>query len=165
MLTGQELLALIESMPRSTRKEIAIAAGYEKSGRAQMDKYYEAFIDARGLASEAGAISTERGKPSSSTIRLQKSGLAVVGKNWWNSIGVALGDEVAISIDFDSPEAQKVGPRIILHKVVVESVDVDEDDDEFSGASFDVKAYKARYAANAVLTENTDDEDEKPAAA
>lgn len=138
MLKGQELLALIESMPRSTRKEIAIAAGYEKNGRAQMDKYYEAFIDARGLASEAGAISTKRGKSSSSTIRLQKTGLAVVGKTWWEAIDVALGDEVAIAIDYDSPEAQSVGPRIILHKVV-ESVDVielDEDDKDEESDDF-----------------------------
>ena len=121
-------------MPRSTRKEIAIAAGYEKTGRAQMDKYYEAFIDAQGLASAVGAISTKRGKPCSSTIRLQKTGLAVVGKTWWEAIDVGLGDEVVIAIDYDSPEAQSVGPRIILHKVFVESVDVvdgeDEDEDD-----------------------------------
>jgi hypothetical protein len=158
MLKGQELLASIESMPGSTRKEIAIAAGYEKNGRAQMEKYYEAFIDAQGLTSAVGVVSTKRGKPSSSTMRLQKTGMAVVGKNWWNSIGVEIGDEVAIAIDYDSPEAQSVGPRIILHKVVVESVDAveviedeDEDEDDFTStiASMDLALSNLATASSA----------------
>lgn len=121
MLKGQELLTLIASKPESTRQEIAIAAGYaDKNGRAQLAKYYEAFIEAKEL--DAGGTPAKRGKPSSSVLHPQKTGMIVVGKIWWEAIDVGLGDEVEIEIDRESPEAKIIGPRIILHKRVVESV-------------------------------------------
>lgn len=121
MLTGKDLLALVKSMPGKTKQEIAIAAGYKnKSGKPQLVKYYEAFIEAQGL--EIGGSSAKRGKPSSSVLRPQKTGLVVVGRTWWEEIGIGIDDEIEIAIDRDSPEAKIVGPQIILHKRVAKSV-------------------------------------------
>ena len=121
MLTGKALLGLIESKSESTRQEIAVAAGYaDKNGRAQLAKYYEALFEAKGI--DAGGVPAKRGKPSSSVLHPQKSGLIVIGKTWWEAIGVGVDDEVEVTIDNDSPEAQVVGSRIILYKRVVKSV-------------------------------------------
>lgn len=120
MLTGKALLELIKSKPESTRPEIAVAAGYaDKNGRAQLAKYYEALFEAKGI--DAGGIPAKRGKPSSPVLRPQKTGLIVIGRTWLEAIDVGLDDEVEIAIDHDSPEAQVVGARVILHKRVVES--------------------------------------------
>ncbi len=130
-LKGQELLALIESMPTATRKEIAIAAGYKnKSGRAQVAKYYEAFIDAKGLDA-GGTLGSKRGKPVSYVLHPQKTGLVVIGRPLWESIGIDRDDEIQLVIDRESPEAEIVGPRIILYKRVdEESKDPEFDDEE-----------------------------------
>jgi hypothetical protein len=119
MLTGQKLLELVASMPQATRPEIAIAAGYaNKKGRPLLAKYYEAFIDAKEL--DAGGISAnKRGKPTSAVLHRQKAGGVVIGKNWWEAIGVDKDDEIDIAIDRDSGEAQITGPRIILSKRAV----------------------------------------------
>ena len=123
MLTGKALLGLIQSKSESTRQEIAVAAGYaDKNGRAKLAKYYEALFEAKGI--DAGGVPTKKGKPISSVLHPQKSGLIVVGKTWWEAIGVGVDDEVEVTIDNDSPEAQVIGPRIILFKRVVESVAV-----------------------------------------
>jgi hypothetical protein len=122
MLTGKELLELVASKPEGTTKqELAIAAGYKsKKGRAQLVKYYEAYMAARGLEVPP-PTSRKRGRPSSqpssSVLHSHKTGNVVVTKSWWQAIDVGLEDQIAISIDRESPEAQAVGPRIILHKL------------------------------------------------
>jgi hypothetical protein len=127
MLKGRELLELVASMPGKTKQEIAIAAGYKKkNGRADLVDYYEAYIGAQGL--EVGETPA-KGKPTSAVLHRQKAGGVVIGKTWWEAIGVDMKDQIDIVIDRDSDEAQVTGPRIILSKRVVKP-----DDPEYSNA-------------------------------
>jgi hypothetical protein len=117
MLKGRSLLELVASMPGKTKQEIAIAAGYQKkTGRANLVDYYEAYIDAQGL--EVGETPA-KGKPTSAVLHRQKAGGVVIGKSWWEAIGVGMEDKIDIAIDRDSDEAQVTGPRIILNKRAV----------------------------------------------
>jgi len=100
VLTGEELLAKVQSMESATKEEKAKACGYwivTKDGKERINllKFFKAFME----ADEAQRRSAGRnGRGPSYRISVQKNGNLLVGSTYTEQMGLKPGDEVEIRL-------------------------------------------------------------------
>ncbi len=100
VLTGEELLAKVQSMESATKEEKAKACGYwivTKDGKERINllKFFKAFME----ADEAQRRSAGRnGRGPSYRISVQKNGNLLVGSTYTAQMGLKPGDEVEIRL-------------------------------------------------------------------
>ena len=99
MLTGSELVSLVEANPECTQDELAEAAGYVKEINGKRTLQSKAFVNA--LLKAKGLKIAERksgGKAVPFKTTVHKSGIILLGKRYSESFSMAPGDELEIEL-------------------------------------------------------------------
>jgi hypothetical protein len=97
-LTGDDLLALVDSMPRASKTELVEAAGYVSAdGRRQFTKLYQALLEARGQALP-GSGDGRSGRALSYRTTVLSHGGVLIGQRYVQALGLDRGDHAAIEL-------------------------------------------------------------------
>lgn len=104
MLTGKELIDLVESNTQLNEMQLAKMAGYvrvTKAGREQVlvKQMYEKLLDARGL--KVKPAKARQGKSAQFKTTVHRSGIVLVGKVYAKKFGLNPGDSLHIVIEDD----------------------------------------------------------------
>ena len=103
MLTGQDLLSKVRDLGDAGKSEIVRACGYvsnKKDGgeRLNFTAFYEALLDAKGVALGAGGGMGKGGRKLSYTAKVQGNGNLLVGKAYTAMLDLKPGDEFEIKM-------------------------------------------------------------------
>lgn len=101
-LTGKELVALVESMPKASRTELVQAAGYVAAdGRRCFTDFYVALLEARGhvLPKDEERVDGRATRPVSFRTTVLSHGGLLIGKRYvQDALGLAPGGKAAIAV-------------------------------------------------------------------
>ena len=97
MLTGQELLAKVKELNHLPKSELVRECGYVKDYRVCFTQFYEALLEAKGLA--MGKASKARpGRSLTYRTKVQFNGKLQVGEGYVKALGFNPGDEFEIKV-------------------------------------------------------------------
>jgi len=100
MLTGSELVSLVEANPECTQDELAEAAGYVKivgeRRTLQSKAFVSALLKAKGV--KIAEKKKKRGKVVPFKTSVHKSGIILLGKRYSEVFEMAPGDELEIEL-------------------------------------------------------------------
>jgi hypothetical protein len=101
MLKGQELLAKVKELDGASKSELVMACGYhsqKKDGNTRLNftAFYEALLEAKGMAFGDGAVISPSGRKLGYVCRVQFNGNLLVGKAYVGIQGYAPGTEFEI---------------------------------------------------------------------
>jgi hypothetical protein len=100
-LTGKELLNKVQSLG-GKRREIAIACGYtSKNGKADLAKFYEALLAAKGVQIDNGTSAKgRRGREATYRTTVQKNGQILIGAAYTKEMGLEPGTEFKLKLGY-----------------------------------------------------------------
>ncbi|MEM8602512.1 MAG: AbrB family transcriptional regulator [Cyanobacteria bacterium P01_H01_bin.121] len=100
VLSGKELLQKVQSM-NGKRREIAIACGYtSKNGKADLAKFYEALLSAKGVQIDNGSAPSRRGREATYRATVQKNGQILIGAAYTKEMGLKPGTEFKLKLGY-----------------------------------------------------------------
>lgn len=102
-LVGSDLLAKVKELGDASKSDLVRACGYvstKKGGaeRLNFTAFYEAMLEAKGVAFEGSAEAGKPGRKLSYTTKVQFNGNLMVGKAYTALIGLQPGDEFEIKL-------------------------------------------------------------------
>ena len=102
-LTGKELLAKVQAMGGSSKKEKAKACGYvsfTKSGqeRVNLMQFYNAILAAKNVDLDASESVGTRGRSATYKVSVHKNGTLLIGAAYTKQMGLEPGDEFEIKL-------------------------------------------------------------------
>ncbi|MEO0686540.1 MAG: AbrB family transcriptional regulator [Cyanobacteria bacterium J06649_11] len=102
-LTGKALQDVVKKMQGTEKKEIAKACGYVTTGkngreRVNLMAFYQAMLEAEGVAFEAKASGGRRGRGASYRARVHKNGTLLIGAAYTKEMGLEPGDEFTLKL-------------------------------------------------------------------
>ena len=114
MLTGEELISKVKELGNASKSEIVSACGYvskkkDGSDRLNFTAFYEALLEAKGVALGAGGGVGKGGRKLSYTATVQGNGNLLIGKAYTAQLGLQPGDEFTIKLSKKSIRLIPVG--------------------------------------------------------
>lgn len=101
-LTGDELIAKVDSMPNASKTELCTATGYvrERNGKTerQFARFYRALLAAKGQRLDGGR-SGDGTRPLSYQTSVLTHGGVLIGARYVEQLGLKHGDQVAIQVN------------------------------------------------------------------
>lgn len=103
-LTGSGLLAKVKELGDAAKSDLVRACGYvsaKKNGaeRLNFTAFYEALLEAKGMAFDGSKRAGKPGRKLSFTTKVQFNGNLMVGKAYTALLGLEPGDEFEIKLD------------------------------------------------------------------
>jgi len=103
MLTGEELIAKVKELGNASKSEIVSACGYvskkkDGSDRLNFTAFYEALLEAKGVALGSGGGIGKGGRKLSYTATVQGNGNLLIGKAYTAMLDLKTGDEFEIKL-------------------------------------------------------------------
>ena len=103
MLVGEELIAKVKEMGAASKSEVVAACGYvskkkDGSDRLNFTAFYEALLEAKGVALGAGGAVGKGGRKLSYTATVQGNGNLLIGKAYTAILELNPGDEYEIKL-------------------------------------------------------------------
>ena len=103
MLVGEELIAKVKELGNASKSEVVSACGYvskkkDGSDRLNFTAFYEALLEAKGVALGAGGGVGKGGRKFSYTATVQGNGNLLVGKAYTAMLDLKTGDEFEIKL-------------------------------------------------------------------
>ena len=103
MLTGEELISKVKELGNASKSEVVTACGYvskkkDGSDRLNFTAFYEALLEAKGVALGAGGGVGKGGRKLSYTATVQGNGNLLVGKAYTAMLDLKTGDEFEIKL-------------------------------------------------------------------
>ena len=103
MLVGEELIAKVKELGNASKSEVVSACGYvskkkDGSDRLNFTAFYEALLEAKGVALGAGGGVGKGGRKLSYTATVQGNGNLLVGKAYTAMLDLKTGDEFEIKL-------------------------------------------------------------------
>ncbi|MFM7547549.1 MAG: AbrB family transcriptional regulator [Cyanobacteriota bacterium] len=103
MLTGPELLAKVKEQGEASKSDLVRSCGYvssrkDGSERLNFTAFYEALLEAKGMALGGSATKGRPGRQLSYATRVQFNGNLMVGKAYTAQLGLQPGDEFEIKL-------------------------------------------------------------------
>ncbi|MEB3828424.1 AbrB family transcriptional regulator [Phormidium sp. CCY1219] len=102
---GKALLKKAKELSHLPRRELAKACGYyttTKSGetRVNLTEFYDALLEARGIALDPEAKKGGRGREASYRVSVHQNGQLVIGSTYTQEMGLKPGDEFEIKLGY-----------------------------------------------------------------
>ena len=103
MLTGEELISKVKELGNASKSEIVSACGYvskkkDGSDRLNFTAFYEALLEAKGVALGAAGGVGKGGRKLSYTATVQGNGNLLIGKAYTAMLDLKTGDEFEIRL-------------------------------------------------------------------
>ena len=103
MLTGEELIAKVKELGNASKSEVVAACGYvskkkDGSDRLNFTAFYEALLEAKGVALGTGGGVGKGGRKLSYTATVQGNGNLLIGKAYTAMLDLKTGDEFEIKL-------------------------------------------------------------------
>lgn len=104
-LRGKALLKKAKELSNLPRRELAKACGYystTKGGetRVNLTDFYDALLEARGIALDPEAKKSTRGREASYRVSVHQNGQLVIGSTYTQAMGLKPGDEFEIKLGY-----------------------------------------------------------------
>jgi hypothetical protein len=101
-LTGKALLQKVKELGNSSKREQARACGYYSAAKdsANLTDFYEALIEAKGIALDPHQSKDGRGREPTFRVSVHKNGQIVIGSTYTQSMGLNPGDEFEIKLGY-----------------------------------------------------------------
>ena len=114
-LAGKALQDVVKKMQGQDKKEIAKACGYvttAKNGRERVNlmAFYQALLEAEGVAFEAKAPAGRRGRGASYRATVHKNGTLLIGAAYTKEMGLQPGDEFTLKLGKRTLSLTRVDP-------------------------------------------------------
>lgn len=103
MLVGEELIAKVKELGNASKSEVVSACGYvskkkDGSDRLNFTAFYEALLEAKGVALGGGASVGKGGRKLSYVATVQGNGNLLIGKAYTAILDLKTGDEFDIKL-------------------------------------------------------------------
>jgi len=101
-LTGKTLLQKVKEAGNLSKREQAKACGYYSASKdsVNLTDFYEALIEARGIALDPEQSKDGRGREPTYKVSVHKNGQIVIGATYTHSMGLNPGDEFEIKLGY-----------------------------------------------------------------
>ncbi len=132
-LTGKALLQRIKESGNLSKREQAKACGYYSPTKdsVNLTDFYEALIEARGIALDPEQSKDGRGREPTYRVSVHKNGQIVIGATYTHSMGLNPGDEFEIKLGYKHIKLIQVADNNNAQTTSEDSEEQDFEDEDF----------------------------------